>query len=290
MDVHKRVMVLGKNNIAIECTKVLLNNKRIQIVGCCPNNNDDGKDKWQKSFYKFCKEKEIKIFRFKKIKSKKSLNILKGLNLDLIFSFQYDQIINQKIIDIPKLGAINLHFSPLPKYRGVSPIAWALINGEKEFGVTLHYMDPGVDTGDIISQKNFEIGSIKNARELYNKCEDIGKTLFKDSLEKLSNGNNKRSPQENTKAIYYPNGSINFEDCEIDFKKSTYMLYNWIRAFIFPPFQYPVFQYEKQWKKVVKVSPVYNKNKFEKPGTLVKINDNKFVFSTQDCYIELKIK
>ena len=281
-------MVLGKNNIAIECTKELLKKNRVQVVGCCPNNNDDGKDKWQRSFYKFCNEKAIKIFRFNKIKSIKSLNILKGLNLDFIFSFQYDQIINQKIIDVPKLGAINLHFSPLPKYRGVSPIAWALISGENEFGVTLHYMDPGVDTGDIISQKNFEIDSIKNARELYNKCEDIGKTLFKDSLEKLLDGNNKRNPQENTKAIYYPNGSINFENCKINFKKSTYMLYNWIRAFIFPPFQYPIFQYEKKWKKVVEVYPIYKKNKFEKPGTLVKINDNKFVFSTQDCYIELK--
>ena len=66
------------------------------------------------------------------------------------------------------------------------------------------------------------------------------------------------------------------------------MLYNWIRAFIFPPFQYPIFQYEEKWKKVVEAYPIYNKNKFEKPGTIVKRNNNNFVFSTQDCYMELK--
>ena len=114
------------------------------------------------------------------------------------------------------------------------------------------------------------------------------RTLFKDSLGKLLNGSNKRIPQDNTNAIYYPNGSINFDECEIDFNKSTYMLYNWIRAFIFPPFQYPIFQYEEKWEKVVEANPIYNKNKFEKPGSLVKRNNNKFVFSTQDCYVELK--
>lgn len=288
MGEKKRVLVLGKNNISIECTNVLLKENRVQVVGCCPNNNDEGKDGWQKSFYTFCKEKDIKIFRFKKIRSENSLKILKSLNLDFIFSFQYDQIISQEVINIPRLGAINLHFSPLPKYRGVAPIAWALINGENEYGVTLHYMDPGIDTGDIISQTNFEIDSIKNARELYNKCEDDGKTLFTDSLVKLLYGNNQRIPQDNTKAIYYPNGSLNFDECEINFKKSTYMLYNWIRAFIFPPFQYPIFQYEEKWKKVVEAYPIYNKNKFEKPSSLVKRNNNQFVFSTQDCYIELK--
>jgi len=166
---EKKVMVLGKNNIAIECTNLLLNQNRVQIVGCCPNNNDDGTEGSQKSFYKFCNKNNIKIIPFKKIGSKDSLKILKSLNLDFIFSFQYDQIVSQKVINTTKYGAINMHFSPLPKYRGVAPIAWALINGENEYGVTIHYMDPGIDTGDIISQTNFEIDSKINARDLYKK-------------------------------------------------------------------------------------------------------------------------
>ena len=209
---------------------------------------------------------------------------------DFIFSFQYDQIINQEVIDVPKYGAINLHFSPLPKYRGVSPIAWALINNEKTYGVTLHYMDPGIDTGDIISQELFEIESIKNARELYDKCEELGTILFKKSLKKLLNGNFKRVAQDNSEGIYYSKNSIDFNKSEIEFNKSTFMLYNWIRAFIFPPFQFPKFQYNGKWVEVCAVKPIYNKNKFEKPGSLINNNSGKFLFSTQDCYIELITK
>ena len=76
---ENRVLVLGKNNIAIECTKVLLNQNRVQLIGCSPNNNDEGTDGWQKSFYKFCNEKDIKIFRFKKIRSENSLKIKKKI-------------------------------------------------------------------------------------------------------------------------------------------------------------------------------------------------------------------
>ena len=162
-----RALVLGKNNIAIECTRILMNDSRIDIVGCSPNNSDDMNDGWQRSLWKFCGQNNIKIVRFNRIRSNDSIGKLKFMNLDFIFSFQYDQIISQEVINSAKLGAINLHFSPLPKYRGVSPIAWALINGEKEYGVTLHFMDPGIDTGDIISQSKFNIESIKNARELY---------------------------------------------------------------------------------------------------------------------------
>ena len=68
------------------------------------------------------------------------------------------------------------------------------------------------------------------------------------------------------------------------------MLYNWIRAFIFPPFQYPIIKYKNKWKKVIQVKPIYRKNNYEKPGTLVKMNDKMFLFSTHDCYIELIIK
>jgi methionyl-tRNA formyltransferase len=286
----KRVMIFGKNNIAIECTKILLKKDGVQVVGCCPNNNDKGEDGWQKSFMRFCDEKKIAIFRFKDIRSNDSLNFFKKMDLDFIFSFQYDQIIGQEVIDVFGKGAVNLHFSPLPKYRGVSPIAWALINGEDSYGVTMHYIDPGIDTGDIIAQTNFKIDSVKNARELYSKCERTGVELFKNTIDKLLNDSNERAPQSNIKAIYYPNGSIDFNKCEIDFNKSTYMLNNWIRAFIFPPFQYPVFKHDGRLKKVVRAYPVYNKNKFERPGSLVTISDKKFMFSTNDSYIELEVE
>lgn len=286
----KRVMVFGKNNIAIECTKILLKKDKVQVIGCCPNNSDNGESGWQKSYAKFCEEQDIEIFRFKSIKHHDSINHLKSLELDLIFSFQYDQIIGQEVLDVSSGGAVNLHFSPLPRYRGVSPVAWALINGEQSYGVTLHYIDPGIDTGDIIALDQFEIGSVANAKDLYNRCELAGIQLFKTTIDGLLSGTNERHPQANQHATYYAGGGIDFKKCEIEFNKSTNMLYNWIRAFIFPPFQYPTFNYKGNLKKVVSAEPMFTKNRFEPPGSLITQNKNKFIFSTNDSYIKLVVE
>ena len=104
MVVHtmKKVLIFGKNNIAIDCTKILLKTDGVEVLGCCPNINDKGVDDWQKSFKNFCKEKKIKIFSLKNIRDNDSINFLKKMDLDFIFSFQYDQILNQDVINTAK--------------------------------------------------------------------------------------------------------------------------------------------------------------------------------------------
>ena len=285
-----KVAILGKNNIAVKCAEILLKHKEINVVACCPNNNDSGVDSWQPSFKKFCNSKDLNVLRIPKIRSKKSINLLKELELDFIFSFQYDQILNAEVINIPKRGAINLHFSPLPKYRGVSPLAFALINGEEDYGVTLHYMDPGVDTGDVISQILFNIKDMNNARELYEACEKYSIQLFQNSIKKIIAGKNNRKIQKHQEATYYSNGTINFSESYINFNKSTYMLQNWIRAFIFPPFQYPKFKVDGKKYEVINAIPIFEKNVYEKPGTLIEKNSSSFTFSTHDCYIKLETR
>jgi len=282
----KRIALFGKNTVAIKVLEILLK-KDVDLVLVSPNMSDNGTDNWQKSLKKRATELKLNVIQFPKIKNNEAIEYLKSLKLDFIFSVQYDQIINQSVIDTARFGAINLHFAPLPKYRGVSPIAFALINGEEEFGVTLHYMDIGVDTGDIINQLLFDIRDIKNARELYELAVIKGVELFEHTIDGILNFTNKRIPQDNTKALYFPRGSINFKENKINFNRDTRNLFNWIRAFIFPPFQYPVFELDGNKFEVVSVSPDYTKNKFEKPGTLIINKDNYFKFSTHDAYINL---
>jgi len=282
----KKVALFGKNTIAVKVLEILLQ-KDVDIVLVSPNMSDTGVDDWQKSLKKRANELKLNVIQFPKIKNDTSIEYLKNLKIDFIFSVQYDQILNQKVIETAKFGAINLHFAPLPRYRGVSPIAFALINGEEEFGVTLHYMDPGVDTGDIINQVKFNIKDIKNARELYDLCVDKGIELFEMEVDKILTFTNKRVPQDNSKALYFPRGSISFKENKINFNKDTHNLYNWIRAFIFPPFQYPTFDYEEKTYEIIAVSPDYTKNCFEKPGTLILREENLFKFSTHDSYINL---
>lgn len=287
---QKRVALIGKNTVAVHALEVLLQKQEVDVVLVSPNNSDPGEDGWQLSLLKQAKHHNLNVKQFKKIKSTDSIEYLTNLNLDFIFSIQYDQIINQPVIETAKFGALNLHFAPLPRYRGVSPIGLALLNGEKEFGVTIHYMDPGVDTGDIVSQKIFPIDFVKNAREMYDLVVSYAIELFKSSIDDILSLQNERIPQDNSKALYFPNGAIDFKKNEINFNKDTRSLVNWIKAFIFPPFQYPLFTTDGKTLEVVSVSADFRKNKFEKPGTLVYAKDNFYKFATHDSYINLVVK
>ena len=281
------VFILGKNTIAVKCTEIIKRCESINIVGICPNNSDTGKDGWQLSLMKYSKNNNLPLFKLKKIKSTDSLAILNHLRIDFIFSFQYNQILNEEVFKQSKFGAINLHLGPLPRYRGISPIAFALINGEKEFGVTLHYMDQGVDRGDTIDQLFFNIEHIKNGRELYELCVKNAILLFNRNFEDIIFLRNKRIPQDDRNALYYPMGSIDFSDNILNPNLSTTVLYNWCRAFIFPPFQYPIFLNNGEKFKVIYVAPDYRKNNFEKPGTVVESNNYYFKIATHDCYLNL---
>lgn len=286
----KRVAVIGKNTIAVKATELLMNNGDCEIAFVSPNNSDSGIDGWQLSFKSFAQAKNLPVKPIQKIKSEESISFLRSQHLDFVFSFQYDQIINRDVIDAAKYGAINLHFAPLPKYRGVSPIGLAIMNGENEYGVTIHYMDPGVDTGDIICQKVFDVTMLKNARELYDLCLLKGIELLGESLNEILDLRNPRLPQDNSKASYYPAGFLDFKKNMTTWNKDTRSLYNWIRAFIFPPFQFPLCEFAGKVFEITTASPDYRKNNFEKPGTVIISEPGYFKVATHDSYMNISVR
>lgn len=286
----KRVAVLGKNTIAVKATEILTDNGGCEIAFVSPNNSDSAIDSWQLSFKKYAELKNLPVKPIRKIKSEESISFLISQHLDFIFSFQYDQIINQDVIDTAKFGAINLHFAPLPRYRGVSPVGLAMLNGENEFGVTIHYMDPGVDTGDIICQKPFDMTSLKNARELYDLCLLKGLELLEENLDEILDLRNTRLPQDNSKALYYPAGFLDFKKNMITWNKDTWSLYNWVRAFIFPPFQFPLCEFAGKVFEITAASPDYRKNNFEKPGTVIIAEPGYYKVATHDSYMNILVR
>ena len=120
---------------------------------------------------------------------------LKDINPDVICVVAYGKIIPKEILEIPRLGCINVHGSLLPKYRGAAPIQWAVLNGDKETGITTMYMDEGMDTGDIILTKKVEIGDDETTGELWDRLSQIGGKLLVETLEKIENGTNSRTKQ-----------------------------------------------------------------------------------------------
>ena len=124
------------------------------------------------------------------------------LNPDLIIVAAYGKILPKQILDIPKYGAINIHASLLPKYRGAAPIQHALLNGEKETGITIMQLDEGLDTGDIILQEKLEIEPKDTSAILLDKLFAKGASLLLEAIKQIKNGTAKMIPQNDLKATY----------------------------------------------------------------------------------------
>ncbi len=142
----------------------------------------------------FAIEKNIPVLQPNKIREIE--NELKDLNPDLFCVVAYGKILPKDILDIPKLGSINVHGSLLPKYRGAAPIQWAVINGDKTTGITTMYMDEGMDTGDMILKQEVEIGENETTGELWSRLSTIGADLLAQTVEKIEVGNAPREKQQ----------------------------------------------------------------------------------------------
>ena len=120
---------------------------------------------------------------------------LKNINPDVICVVAYGKIIPKEILDIPRLGCINVHGSLLPKYRGAAPIQWAVLNGDKETGITTMFMDVGMDTGDMINKEVVQIGDDETTGELWDRLSKMGGKLLVETLEKMEEGTVTRTKQ-----------------------------------------------------------------------------------------------
>lgn len=147
---------------------------------------------------------------------------------DVIITCAYGQIVSKEILDIPKYGCINIHASLLPKYRGGAPIHYALINGEEETGVTLMYMDEGMDTGDMLVRNSVKIEEDDNIETLSNKLSVLGSKMIIKYLEDIIKGNIKRIKQDSSKASFAR--IIKRSDEHLDFFASNKDVYNKFRA------------------------------------------------------------
>ena len=144
----------------------------------------------------FAISKNLKIYQPEKVrKNIEFIEEIKKLQPDVICVVAYGKILPKEILDIPKLGCINVHGSLLPKYRGAAPIQWAVINGEEVTGVTTMYMDIGMDTGDMILKEEVSIGEDETTGELWDKLSEVGAKLLVKTLKQIEDGTAPRIPQ-----------------------------------------------------------------------------------------------
>lgn len=190
----KNVVFMGTPDFSVPVLEMLIKNTNVIMVVTKPDAPVGRGNQIKYSPVKSCAiENNIKVFQPVKIRT--DYEELKKLDIDLIVTCAYGQIIPKEILDMPKYGCINVHASILPKYRGSAPIQWALFNGDKETGVTIMYMDEGMDTGDIIDIKKINIEDTDNVGTLHDKLSILGKELLLETLPKILSGNIKRVKQ-----------------------------------------------------------------------------------------------
>ena len=184
---HK-FLVFGRGELAIYTLNYLNSNNA--LMGFVP---DLPEPEWQESVVSYCKENSIKIFEFTNVEKIIEPNVI-GV------SIYFRKIFKQDLIN-KFTYFVNLHNGPLPRYRGVNPINWALKNNELKHGVTLHDIDSGIDTGDIIDQEIFDINTDMEVIDVYNLCIDVGKKIIDRSILKIHTL--PRVIQDDSVATYY---------------------------------------------------------------------------------------
>jgi len=222
---------MGTPQFAVPSLKVLLNSHhKISAVVTVPDKpKGRGQQLAQSDIKKFALEQGLNILQPVSLKDDEFTEEIKSLHPDLIVVVAF-RILPKNIFKIPKYGSINLHASLLPKYRGAAPINWAIINGERETGVTTFFLQEKVDTGNIIMQSTVDITTEDNAGSLHDKLMAIGAETVFDTVELIesSGGSPAALKQNNGEATPAP--KIFKEDCKIDFDNSVDKVYDFIRG------------------------------------------------------------
>jgi len=242
------ICIAGKNECSINAIKILtkykINKKNICVL---PNPNDSGCDTWQPSLKKFAIKNKFKIVKISELYKIKNL---------VFFSLEYEKIINVNKFKSKKL--FNFHFSLLPKYRGCHTNFLQIFNGEKYSGVTLHKINQGIDTGDILDQKKFKIKKNDTAYDNYFRLMYCSIQLLKKNINKILNSNYYLRKQNLSNGKYYKRDSVDYKKIlNFSMKNPSLKLHNKIRSLIFPPYQIPCVNGIKVKKSLYKKNKIY---------------------------------
>ncbi len=280
--------VIGNGKMAVDCIKYMQKYEDAKIAFFI---YDPKKDNPSDSIMKTFEDAGINVKGITKINSPEAVEFVKRHKPDIMFSINNYRIIKDDLIAIPKTGTINFHNAPLPLYGGVNIPSWVIINGEKEHGVTWHFIDLGIDTGDVIAQRKFPIDEDTTAGRLMSLSIMEGLALFKETFENILHDNYKRQPQSGMSSYYslkdYPenNGILSFS---WNYEKIDQM----VRGLNFIPFEntfvYPKLKTGNGEVVVNMVSYVGPNDDHSTVGKIMKIDDETFQIACADAILNIE--
>ena len=265
--------IAGKNDIAVDCASHVLAESLVDArdVVCMFNQTDAGRDGFQKSFRRFAHEKGLRGVEQSELYARDDL---------VLVSLEFDRLL--PVARYRSQQLFNIHFSALPKFRGMYTSAWPILQGETESGVTLHVIDEGIDTGDVIAQARFPLDPEDTARDLYLEYIQHGTRLFQGNIAALLAGRYERRPQQESGASYYSRASIDYANVVIELDRSAADVKNQIRAFTFAEYQLPTVH-----GLAVDRAEILGRESTMPAGSLVEAAGDHVVVATRDFDVRL---
>ena len=259
-----KVVVFAYHNIG--CTGLrALQAAGFDIAAVFTHKDDPGEQRFFSSVAEWCAEQDLPVFAPEEVNHPLWIERIREIKPDLIFSFYYRDLLSQELLDIPAMGAYNLHGSLLPRYRGRAPANWVLVKGEKETGVTLHQMTCRPDAGAIVAQLKVMIANDETALSLHNKLDQAAAHLLQDILPRFLTRQIPLTPQDENQASYF--GRRTAADGQIFWQRPAQELDCLIRAVTRP---YPgAFTYAGDRKLTIWQAIVLNENAHQAPGTIL---------------------
>ena len=226
-----RVVVMAYQDIGYVCLDELLA-LRAEVALVVTHPDPVNENIWFRSVADRARKAGLPVLRPPSVNAPDVVAAIAGLAPDFLFSFYFREIIGPEVLGLARRGALNLHGSLLPRYRGRCPVSWVLINGERETGVTLHYMEARPDRGDIVAQRAVPIADDDTALSLNRKLGEAARALLREAYPLLAAGTAPRSPQDHARATSF--GGRRPEDGRIAWHQPARRLYDLIRAVTAP--------------------------------------------------------
>lgn len=277
----KKVVFMGTPTFAVPILKYLIEATNVVLVVSQPNREKDRKGNLIDTPIKALADTyNIPVFQPNKIKEEYQYII--DYQPDIIITCAYGQIIPIELLEYPKYKCINIHGSLLPKYRGGAPIHHAIIDGEKETGITIMYMDKKMDSGDIISKRSISIGEDDTLDYIYNEMSNLGMELLKDTLPAIFNKTNARIKQDESLVSFGLN--ITKEEEKINFDRTARDIHNQIRGLSSIPGAYCLYNDKRMKVYGSVITTIKSKGT---PGMIVSTDKQGIYVNTKDYQIIL---
>jgi methionyl-tRNA formyltransferase len=278
-------ILCGKNDAACQALAYALEQgDELLVVGGA---SDDGRDGWQRSLRGAAERLGVPFLQPKRINDPACIAELAAYGADALISIQYEQILHRPLFEHIGCPCLNLHFALLPRHRGVAPIAWALLAGDREAGVTLHHMVPEIDAGDVIAQRAVPIGDADSARQVYQRVSDAAVALFRESHPFPPSLLARRLVQDDDQASYHRAGDFDFSQRTVDWSRPAAELQRWLRAMIFPPLQLPETAREGRRLRIEQIAGEVGPASGEPPGRVVAANETRSLVAAGDGMLRL---